>query len=98
MRIDKNTTNDNMEPNRLTEQKASTRQEMTKTTMDLQQTYLDSENLWLLELWTKGEQNMFLIGVETVQFRPITSGAEFTQQLRLSGENYTDTQRSQFDW
>lgn len=87
-----------MEPNRLTEQKASTRQEMTKTTMDLQQTYLDTENLWLLELWTKGEQNVFLIGVETVQLRPITTGAEFTQQLRLSGENYTDTQRSQFDW
>lgn len=55
LRIDKNTTNDNMKLIRVIEQKASTRQEMTKTRMQFQPTDLDTGNQWLLELLTKGE-------------------------------------------
>lgn len=44
-----------MELIRVIEKKASTRQEITKTRMEFQQTDLDTENLWLLELWTKGD-------------------------------------------
>lgn len=40
---------------RVIEQKASTRQEMTKTRMQFQPTDLDTGNQWLLELLTKGE-------------------------------------------
>ena len=50
MRTDKNATNDNMEPVRVTEQRAYTRQEMTKIRMDFQQTNLDTETQWLLDL------------------------------------------------
>lgn len=55
MRIDKNRTNDNTELIRVTEQKASTRQEETKIRMEFQQTDLDTENRRLLEFSNKGE-------------------------------------------
>lgn len=55
MRIDKNRTNDNTELIRVTKQKASTRREVTKIRMGFQQTDLDTENRWLLELPNKGE-------------------------------------------
>lgn len=44
MRIDKNTTNDNMEPNTVIEQKTSIREEMTKARTDFRQTDVDTLN------------------------------------------------------
>lgn len=50
MKIDKTTTNDNMEPIRITDERAYTTHEMAKIGMAFQQTDCDPETQWQLHL------------------------------------------------
>lgn len=43
---------------------------MTRTRMEFQQTDLDTETQWLLELWSKGGNNLILTGADIMQLQP----------------------------
>lgn len=81
-----------------TEQRAYTRQEMTKIRMEFPQTGSDTETQWLFNLWSKDGHNLILTGARVVQFEPVTTDAKFSQHLRVFGENYVNIQRLLFDW
>lgn len=55
--------------------------------LEFQHTDFDLQTQWLLDLWSKGGQNLILTGAEIVHLKPITSIATLNQYLRASGEN-----------
>lgn len=97
MKISKTTTNDNND-NMEAEERAYTRQELTDVRMESQQTDLDTETQWLLDLSSRRGHNLILTGAEIAQLGPITSDAKFNQHLRTFGENDINIQRSLTGW
>lgn len=78
----------NMEPIRVTEENANTKQEMTKIRTEFQQSDLDIEG----PKRTKPDPPR----VEIMPFQPITTDVKTYQYPRASGENNTNLQRSLF--
>lgn len=98
VRTDKTATNVNMDLVRVTEERAYTSQEMTKTRMEFQQTDLDTGTQCILDVWSKEGHNLILKRAEIVQLQPITTDGKCNQQLRAFGKHNINTQRSLFDW
>lgn len=76
-----------MEPIGVTKQKTYTRGEMTKMRMEFQQTDVDTETQWLLDLRCKGGSSLILTGAENANPLPLML---FNQHLRVFGGSYTN--------